>query len=72
MLSIHLQHDALAPGKEQQEVHALTRERKAMAQGFHDSGVKVKIDLRQKRGQRLTEDGSIDLEVSSEELALRV
>ena len=54
------------------EVHALTRERKAMTQGFHDSGVIVKIDLRQKRGQPLTEDGSIKLEVGGEELALRV
>ena len=51
MLSIHLQHDPLAAGEEQQEVHALPRKRKAMAQGFHDSGVIVKIDLRKERGQ---------------------
>jgi hypothetical protein len=72
VLSIYLQHDALAPREEEQEVHALTRERKAMTQGFYDSGVIVKIDLRQKRGQPLTEDGSIELEVGGEELALRV
>jgi len=72
VLSIHFQHDALASGKEQQEVHALTRKWKAMTQSFHDSGVIVKIDLRQERGQRLAEDGSIGLEVGGEELALGV
>jgi len=72
MLSVHLQHDALAPGEEEQEVHALTREREATAQGFHNSGVIVKIDLRQERRQRLAEDRTIGLEVGGEELAFGV
>jgi hypothetical protein len=60
----------LAPWEEEQKVHPLTRKRKAMTQGFHDSWVIVKIDLRQKRGQRLAEDQSMGLEVGGEELAL--
>jgi hypothetical protein len=43
-----------------------------MAQGFHNSGVIVKIDLRQKRRQRLAEDRPIGLEVRGEEFAFGV
>jgi hypothetical protein len=63
MLSIHLQHDALAPREEEQKVHALARKREAMAQGFYDSGIIVKIDLRQEGRQRLGKNWSIDLEI---------
>src|SRR5262249_16009647 len=58
--------------KEEQKVHALARKRKAMAQGLYDSGIIVKIDLRQERGQRRAKDGSVGLKVRGEELALGV
>ncbi|MGH7100974.1 MAG: hypothetical protein ACREFJ_01150 [Acetobacteraceae bacterium] len=69
---VDLQHDALASGQKQQEVHALTRKRQTMTQGFHDSGVVVEIDLGQQRGERLSQERSIGLEVDCEEFALGV
>jgi hypothetical protein len=72
VLPVHLQHDALTPGQEEQEVHALTRKWKAMPQCSDDSGVVVKIDLGQERRQRLAAGGPIGLEVGGEELALGV
>ena len=39
----------MASGKEEQEIHALPRQWQAMAQGLHNSGVIVKVDLRQER-----------------------
>ena len=59
-------------GKEQQEVHALPTKGEAMTRGLHDSGVIMKIDLRQKRGQRLAENGPVGIEVSTKQLTLCV
>lgn len=53
MLSVHLQHDALASREKEQKVHPLSRKRQAMAQSLYDSGVIVKVDLRQERRSRL-------------------
>ena len=37
MLSVHLQHEALAPREEKQKIKAMARKRKAMAQRFYNS-----------------------------------
>ena len=72
MLPIDPQHDALASGQKQQEVHALTRKRQTIAQGFHDGRVVAKIDLGQQRGELLSQERPVGLEVDREEFVLGV